>query len=108
MTIEIKISKKPVEYKKAINYLEKRLIKVLDKKSNELIWILEHPNTYTAGKVFNNSEILNVWCIALSDNGMFVAFGGEYYGDNGFIEVWNIKHKTNHKWKYNIRKFNAH
>ncbi len=59
MTIEIKISKKPVEYKKAINYLEKRLIKVLDKKSNELIWILEHPNTYTAGKVFNNSEILN-------------------------------------------------
>ena len=59
MTIEIKISKKPVEYKKAINFLEKRLTKVIDKKSNELVWILEHPHTYTAGKIFKKNEILN-------------------------------------------------
>ncbi len=59
MTIEIKISKKPVEYKKAIKYLEKRLSKIIDKKTNELVWILEHPNTYTAGKIFKKNEILN-------------------------------------------------
>ncbi len=59
MTIEIKISKKPIEYKKAINFLEKRLKKVIDKKSDELVWILEHPNTYTAGKIYKKNEILN-------------------------------------------------
>ncbi len=59
MTIEIKISKKPVEYTKAINFLEKRLVNVVDKKSNEIVWILEHPSTYTGGKTYKKKEILN-------------------------------------------------
>ena len=42
MNIEIKISKKPVEYTKAITFLEKRLIKLKNHKANELVWILEH------------------------------------------------------------------
>ena len=49
MKIEIKKSTKPIEYNEAIDFLEKRLIKVNEKKLSELIWILEHPNTYTAG-----------------------------------------------------------
>ena len=55
MSIEIKISKKPIEYNKAINYLEKR---VKSKKNNgdELLWILSHPSTYTE---FQNTEILD-------------------------------------------------
>ncbi len=59
MTIEIKISKKPVEYNKAIKFLEKRLADVIDKKSKELFWLLEHPSIYTGGKTFKKSEILN-------------------------------------------------
>jgi len=59
MNIEIKITKKPVEYKKAITFLENRLIKLKNNKANELIWILEHPNTYTAGTSYTDNEILD-------------------------------------------------
>ena len=59
MNIEIKITKKPVEYKKAITFLENRLIKLKNNKANELIWILEHPNTYTAGISYSDNEILD-------------------------------------------------
>ena len=50
MNIEIKKSTKPVKYIDAIEILEKRVIDVSLKKKNELIWILEHPSTFTAGK----------------------------------------------------------
>ena len=53
MKIEIKKSTKLIEYKKAIDLLEKRLIDVNKNKLSELIWILEHPNTYTAGTGFD-------------------------------------------------------
>ena len=59
MSIEIKISKKPIEYLKAISILEKRMTKLKDKKGSELIWILEHPNTYTRGIRSNDDEILD-------------------------------------------------
>jgi len=59
MKIEIKKSTKPIEYKEAIDFLEKRLIKVNEKKLNELIWILEHPNTYTAGTGYDEKDILD-------------------------------------------------
>ena len=59
MKIEIKKSTKPVEYKEAIDYLEKRLVQVNQKKETELIWILEHPSIYTAGTSYNENEILD-------------------------------------------------
>ena len=59
MKIEIKRSTKPVEYKDAIDFLEKRLVQINQKKETELIWILEHPNIYTAGTSYNENEILD-------------------------------------------------
>ena len=59
MSIEIKISKKPIEYNKAINYLEKRVKSVQENNGDELLWILSHPSTYTAGISSKNSEILD-------------------------------------------------
>ena len=59
MKIEIKKSTKPVEYKEAIDFLEKRLVQINQKKEAELIWILEHPNIYTAGTSYNENEILD-------------------------------------------------
>ena len=59
MKIEIKKSIKPVEYKEAIDFLEKRLVQINQKKTNELIWILEHPSIYTAGTSYNENEILD-------------------------------------------------
>ena len=59
MKIEIKKSTKPVEYNQAIDFLEKRLVQINQKKTNELIWILEHPSIYTAGASYNENEILD-------------------------------------------------
>ena len=59
MIIEIKKSTKPVEYKEAIDLLEKRLIQINQKNVAELVWILEHPSVYTAGTSYNESEILD-------------------------------------------------
>ena len=59
MNIEIKKSVKPIEYTKAIKYLENRVVEVNNNKSKELIWFLEHPSVYTAGSSYNKSEILD-------------------------------------------------
>ncbi len=59
MCIDIKKSVKPVKYIKAIEYLEKKVDLISDGKSNDFVWILEHPSTYTAGKRFIRNEILD-------------------------------------------------
>ncbi len=59
MSIEIKISKKPVEYTKAVKFMEERLENIKENKASELIWILEHKEIYTAGSSFKNNEILD-------------------------------------------------
>ena len=58
MNIEFKISKKPVNYKKALQLLEKRVAKV-KKGGPEFVWFLQHPKTYTAGIRSKNDEILD-------------------------------------------------
>tara|TARA_B100001121_G_scaffold179256_1_gene156429 strand:+ start:6 stop:635 length:630 start_codon:yes stop_codon:yes gene_type:complete len=59
MNIEIKKSKKPIKYKEAIEFMEQRLLEVNQKKSRQLIWILEHEDLYTAGTSFNENEIID-------------------------------------------------
>ncbi len=59
MSIEIKKSIKPVNYSKAIKFLEKRLDQISKNKAKELIWILEHPSTYTSGNVLDKKDILD-------------------------------------------------
>ena len=59
MSIEIKISKKRIPYKMAMLYLNKRVEEVKNGSNRELLWILEHPTTYTAGVSFNKKEIID-------------------------------------------------
>ena len=59
MSIEIKRSIKPVNYLDAIKFLEDRVIKINNNQANELIWILEHPSTFTAGPSSNKRDILD-------------------------------------------------
>ena len=59
MSIEIKKSIKPVNYLEAIKYLEQRVENVIKNKAKELIWILEHPSTFTAGTSYNKNDILD-------------------------------------------------
>tara|TARA_X000001036_G_scaffold103643_1_gene96875 strand:+ start:29 stop:640 length:612 start_codon:yes stop_codon:yes gene_type:complete len=59
MSIEIKYSQKRIPYKKAMLFLNKRVEEVKNGDNKELIWILEHPRTYTAGISFKQSEIVD-------------------------------------------------
>ena len=59
MNIEIKYSQKRIPYKKAMLFLNKRVEEVKNGDNKELIWILEHPRTYTAGISFKQSEIVD-------------------------------------------------
>ena len=57
--MEIKKSIKPVNYEKAVSFLEKRIKDLNNQESDELLWILEHSEVYTAGTSTKQSEILN-------------------------------------------------
>ena len=59
MNIEIKKSQKPVKYADAIDLMEKRLKEIDKKISNDLIWILEHEDIYTAGTSYKENEIID-------------------------------------------------
>tara|TARA_A100001011_G_scaffold370345_1_gene426532 strand:+ start:4783 stop:5394 length:612 start_codon:yes stop_codon:yes gene_type:complete len=59
MNIEVKISKRRISYKTAMKILNKRVEEQKVGKGKELLWILEHPTTYTAGIRSNNNEILD-------------------------------------------------
>ena len=58
MHIEFKISKNPVNYKKALLFLEKR-VELVKQGGKELVWLLEHPLTYSAGIRSKKEEILD-------------------------------------------------
>ena len=60
MTIKIKISKKPVEYRKAIKLLENNVSKMsVNSDIPELIWVLKHNNTFTGGTSYIENDILD-------------------------------------------------
>ena len=59
MNIQIKISKRPISYTKAINFMNKRVDDLKKNRNRELLWILEHPTSYTAGVRYNENEILD-------------------------------------------------
>ena len=59
MNIEIKKSQKLVKYEEALRLMEDRLLQIDQKKSKDLIWVLEHENIYTAGTSYKENEILD-------------------------------------------------
>ena len=59
MTLEIKISKKLIPYKSALKFLKKRVDSLKKQKGKDLLWILEHPLTFTGGIRSKKEEILD-------------------------------------------------
>jgi len=59
MSIEVKNSKKMVDYIKSTQILEERAKEVLLGKKNELLWIIEHKDVYTAGANSKDADLLN-------------------------------------------------
>ena len=99
MNIEIKKSQKPVKYEDAIRLMEQRLLEIDQKKSNDLIWILEHEDLYTAGTSYSENEIIDKSINILKTNR-----GGKitYHGPGQLICYFVIDLK---KRKKDIRKF---
>ena len=99
MNIEIKKSKKPVKYEEAVRFMENRLSEINQKKSKELIWILEHEDLYTAGTNYKENEILDKSIKVIKTNR-----GGKitYHGPGQLICYFVIDLK---KRKKDIRKF---
>ena len=99
MDIEIKKSKKPINYQDAKDFMEKRLLNIDQNKSNELIWILEHRDLYTAGTSYSENEIIDKSIDILKTNR-----GGKitYHGPGQLICYFVINLK---KRKKDIRKF---
>ena len=99
MSIEIKKSQKPVKYEDAIGFMENRLSEIDKKNSNDLIWILEHEELYTAGTSSSENDILDKSIKIIKTNR-----GGKitYHGPGQLICYFVIDLK---KDKKDIRKF---
>ena len=102
MNIEIKITKKPIEYHLAIKKLEERVLGVKEHDKPELIWILKHKAVYTGGTSFSKKDILEKDISILKTNR-----GGKItYHDPGqliFYFVINLnKRKKDIRWFVNV------
>tara|TARA_Y100000741_G_scaffold364335_1_gene355014 strand:+ start:1061 stop:1681 length:621 start_codon:yes stop_codon:yes gene_type:complete len=99
MYIDIKKSKKPIEYRKAIKLLEERLIRINEEKAPDLIWSLEHLPVYTAGTNHKKTEILDSSIDVIKTNrGGKITYHGP--GQKVFYFVVDLK-----KFNKDIRKF---
>ena len=98
MDIEIKKSIKPVNYFEAIDLLESRLKNITANKEKELIWILEHPEIFTAGTSYKEDEVIDKSIDLLKTNR-----GGKitYHGPGQLICYFVIDLRE----KKDIRKF---
>ena len=99
MSIEIKKSLKPVKYEDALIFMEKRLYEISKNNINDLIWILEHEELYTAGTSYSEKEILDKSIQIIKTNR-----GGKitYHGPGQLICYFVINLR---KEKKDIRKF---
>ena len=99
MNIEIKKSIKPIKYEDAIKFLEERLLEINSGQKEDLIWILEHEEVYSAGTSYKEKEILNKDINLIKTNR-----GGKitYHGPGQMICYFVIDLK---KRKKDIRKF---
>ena len=59
LNIDIKTSNQNIEYFDALNFMEKKVDKILDNKENEMLWFLNHHHVYTCGTSANRNEILS-------------------------------------------------
>jgi lipoyl(octanoyl) transferase len=57
--IEWRISAEPVDYREAVDEMERRVAAIREGTAPELVWLLEHPPLYTAGTSARDEELLD-------------------------------------------------
>ena len=97
---EIKISNSEVNYEEAIMYMESRVDGIINNKSEELIWFLNHNHIFTQGTSASKEEILNSNVIDLIKSNR----GGKttYHGPGQRIVYFMLNLNNKNK---DIRKF---
>ena len=98
--IDIKTSNQNIEYFDALNFMEKKVDKILDNKENEMLWFLNHHHVYTCGTSANRNEILSKTNIPILQTNR----GGKttYHGPGQRVVYFMI---NLNKRKKDIRKF---
>ena len=82
--IKFKTSNFPVEYKKATDFMENYVAKIVANKKLELIWLTSHPPIYTAGISAKDEDLLNYDIPVFKTNR-----GGKYtYHDEGMRIIY--------------------
>ncbi len=54
-----RIDDDPVDYQSALSFMEERVAAIREGRSEELIWLLEHPPLYTAGTSANPDDLID-------------------------------------------------
>ena len=98
--IDIKTSNHNIEYFDALNFMEKKVDKILNNKENEMLWFLNHHHVYTCGTSANRNEILSKTNIPILQTNR----GGKttYHGPGQRVVYFMI---NLNKRKKDIRKF---
>jgi lipoyl(octanoyl) transferase len=72
--IEWRISTTPVDYREAVDEMERRVAAIREGTAPELVWLLEHPPLYTAGTSARDEELLDPGRLPVHRSGR----GGRY------------------------------
>lgn len=57
--MELKKSIEPVEYNEAHGFMEQRVADIREGQADEMLWLLEHPDLYTAGSSAKEEDLLD-------------------------------------------------
>ena len=98
--IDIKTSNQNIEYFDALNFMEKKVDKIICNEENEMLWFLNHNHIYTCGTSANKNEILSKTNIPILQTNR----GGKttYHGPGQRVVYFMI---NLNKRKKDIRKF---
>jgi lipoyl(octanoyl) transferase len=105
--MEIKISHKPVPYKEAMVFLEKKVEKVHANIEDEIIWILEHDSVYTKGISASDDDLLmpNLFPIIETNRGGKFTYHGPGQKIVYFVINLNKREKEIKKFVRNVEKW---
>ena len=105
--MEIKISHKPVPYKEAMVFLEKKVEKVHANIEDEIIWILEHDSVYTKGISAPDDDLLmpNLFPIIETNRGGKFTYHGPGQKIVYFVINLNKREKEIKKFVRNVEKW---
>jgi lipoyl(octanoyl) transferase len=105
--MEIKISHKPVPYKEAMDFLEKKVEKVHANIEDEIIWILEHDSVYTKGISAPEDDLLmpNLFPIIETNRGGKFTYHGPGQKIVYFVINLNKREKEIKKFVRNVEKW---